>query len=84
MAYKVDEFLSPKIYPGELCKKSYICDSESDIQNLPRYKVEGSQVLNDGEDAYVNEPCHYGSTATVTKPFSGYVLSADNTWTKVF
>lgn len=84
MAYKVEKISSPKMPPHNLAVKDYVCDSEDDISKLPKFGVEGTQVLNDGDDKVTNEPCNYGSSATVISPFSGYKLAPSNNWVKIF
>ena len=84
MAFKIERLIAPKQPPHNLATKSYICEDDSDIAKLPRYNIEGTQVLNDGNDRIDNEPCNYGSSATVISPFSGYVLSPNNTWKQLF
>lgn len=84
MSYKVVKIISPCSGNKRLCAKEFICDTEADIQNLPRYDVKGTQVLNDGDDLMNNEPCNFGSTATVGTPFSGYTLYPNNQWKKDF
>lgn len=84
MAFKVEKITAPKKAPHWFAGKSYICDTPDDINNLPKFNVKGNQQLNDGEDAETNEPCYYGSSATVAEPFSGYTLNASNEWKKIF
>ena len=55
MSYKVVKIISPCSGSKKLCAKEFICDTEADIQNLPRYDVKGTQVLNDGDDLMNNE-----------------------------
>lgn len=62
----------------EIPVKSYTCTSESDIEKLPRFKVPGTQVLDD-HDPIDNAPCGYGSTAMVKKG-GVYMLYPDNAW----
>lgn len=84
MAYKVADTIAPKKPPHNYAVKDYICDSPDDINNLPRFGIEGTQLLNDGEDRETNEPCYYGSSATVAEPFSGYTLKPSNQWKQIF
>lgn len=84
MAYRVSTIISPKDAPRNLAVKDYVCDTAADISLLPRVGIEGTQVLGDGSDVYENEPCDYGSTATVAEPFSGYILPPSNEWKQVF
>lgn len=84
MAFKVEKIVSPECYPHFLAVKDYICDTEDDILLLPSFGVKGAQHLNDGSDEFDNEPCHYGSSATVLIPFCGYKLSPSNEWVQIF
>ena len=84
MAYKFVKLLSPRSGAKNLNAKEYVCDTPDDVQNLPRYGVEGTQILNDGDDFANNEPCNFGSCATVATPFSGYTLFPNNEWIKTF
>ena len=84
MAYKLEKLISPAHYISHRCVKAYVCDTEDDVDNLPKVGVAGTQILNDGEDYFNNEECNYGSEATVVEPFSGYKLNASNEWKKVF
>lgn len=84
MAFKVEKIVSPKSYPHLLAVKDFVCETSADIAKLPRFGIEGTQVLNDGCDSFDNEPCNYGSGATVLSPFSGYKLSPSNQWVQIF
>lgn len=84
MAYKVEKIDAPKDGLHKFAVKSYICDTPDDINNLPKFNVEGTQILNDGDDKETNEPCDYGSSATVAEPYSGYILPPANNWKKIF
>lgn len=84
MAYKVEKIDAPKDGAHKFAVKSYICDTPEDIDNLPKFNVEGTQVLNDGDDKENNEPCDYGSKAVVAEPFGGYVLPPSNNWKQIF
>lgn len=84
MAYKVVKTLRPRDGSKNLNVKEYICDTPDDVQKLPRHDIEGTQILNDGDDLANNEPCDYGSSATVGTPFSGYTLYPNNQWKKDF
>lgn len=84
MAYRVEQIVSPKCPPYDHAVKNYICDNAADIANLPRFGIVGNQTLNDGMDTMDNEPCSYGSMATVLSPFTGYKLSPSNVWVKIF
>ena len=84
MAYRFVKLISPAHPPINLPGKAYICETPDDIQNLPKFKVKGTQVLTDADDPTTNEPCNYASEATVTNPFSGYILGANNEWEKIF
>ena len=84
MAFKVEKITSPKCPLHGYAVKDYVCDTAADVALLPRFDIEGTQVLGDGMDAIDNEPCHYGSMATVLSPFTGYKLSPSNTWVQIF
>jgi hypothetical protein len=84
MAYRFVKLISPAHPPINLPGKSYICDTPDDIQNLPRFKIEGTQILTEDDDPTTNKPCNYASEAIVTSPFSGYMLNASNTWVQIF
>ena len=62
--------------------KGFLCKTTDDVKKLP--KVDTPGTLDIDLDPYINEPCAYGSTATVVTPFSGYILDPSNEWTKVF
>ena len=66
-------------YPTVNGINEYLCTEEADIQKLPRYDVEGTQQLNDGNDEFNNVPCGYHSTALV-KGGNIYMLYPDNEW----
>ena len=83
MAYKSRK-ISPKGYPSAYAIKDFICDTPDDIPKLPKFGIEGTQMLNDGEDYATNEPVYYGSSATVIEPYTGYVLSPSNEWKQIF
>ena len=84
MAFKVEKITAAKRAPHWFAVKSYICDTQDDITKLPKFNVNGNQKLNDGEDRDTNEPCYYGSSATVIEPYNGYVLNASNVWKQIF
>lgn len=85
MAYRAFKVDSAKRPPLNFAVKSYVCDTPDDIKNLPRFNVKGNQVLDDGDDNnFHNEPCDYGSSATVGTPFSGYTLFPNNEWIQIF
>ena len=60
--------------------REFICDSVSDVANLPRFGVPGKQ---DG-DPTSNEVCAYGSIAIVCdgSVTETYILTPNNEWTK--
>lgn len=68
--------------PGAV--KEYTCTSTADVDNLPRFGIDGKQAGT----PFDNAPCGYGSQAVVVNKtnntMSGYVLDAENEWTKVF
>ena len=84
MAYKYYQITAPRDGVKKYATKEFICDTPDDIQNLPKYGIEGTQFLNDGDDIYHNEPVDYGSTAIVAEPYSGHVLKPSNDWHQIF
>ena len=76
MAFKIYGLDDLSAY--EIPVKSYVCTSIDDITKLPRFKIPGTQVLDD-HDPIDNAPCGYGSTAMV-KGGGVYMLYPDNTW----
>lgn len=83
MAYK-SKIISPKGHPSPYAIKDFICDTPDDVEKLPKFGIEGTQQLNDGEDYVTNEPVYYNSSATVVEPYSGYVLAPSNNWKQIF
>lgn len=69
-------------HPVSNKKKVFLLDTADEILRLPRVGVEGT--LDAKVDPDVNEPCSYGSEATVVDPFGGYILSPSNVWKQVF
>ena len=84
MGFKVERIISPKCFPHYYATKAYVCSSASDIQNLPKFGIVGAQLSDEEGSDIENEPCNYGSEAVVTRPFSGYKLSPENEWDKIF
>ena len=84
MAFKVEKIISPKCHPHNLATKGYVCDGPDDIAKLPRFKIEGTQSIDPECDIFDNEPCNYGSVATVISPFTGYKLAPSNEWKPIF
>lgn len=64
------------LIPGAV--KEYICTSEDDVANLPRFNVIGKSG-----DKVSDSPCGYGSTAIVCTGDNTnvYILTPDNNWT---
>lgn len=83
MAYKA-KLAAASGYASKYPIIDFVCDTADDIKNLPKFGIEGTQFLGDGEDYITNRPVYYGSSATVAKPFSGYTLFPNNEWVKTF
>lgn len=80
MAFELNGYDDRNVFRSVI--KSYICTSTDDIDKLPRYKIPGTQVLNDGFDDRNNAPCGLGSTANV-RGDGVYILWPDNIWAKM-
>lgn len=61
--------------------KLFYCDYISDIDKLPRFRIEGEKQEDDSTASY---PCAYGSECLCLENSCKYVLGkATNTWQKV-
>lgn len=58
-------------------KKTFLCESADEVQNLPKFGIEGS--ITNSPDKDINEPVEYGSGAIV-KTGEIHFLWPDNTW----
>lgn len=67
--------------PNSHKHREYICDTEDDINLLPRYGIEGK--FKDPTDSVGNAPCSIGSTALVCSTSEVYILAPNNEWTKL-
>lgn len=63
--------------------KDYLLTDISQLDLLPRYGIRGT--INDPNDSEADEPCAYGSKATVVtgSMTNIYILTPNNEWTKM-
>lgn len=63
--------------------KEYLLTDTSQLDLLPKYGIKGT--INDPNDSDANEPCAYGSKATVVtgSMTNIYILTPNNEWTKM-
>lgn len=67
--------------PASSGYREYICDSESDIALLPKYKLSGN-INSDTSDTVSNDSCAIGSIAYICDTMEFWVLSPSNKWVK--
>lgn len=75
MAYTVTDVNG---HPSHSNKKSFICQTASDVYNLPTSKTPGKLESLPESD---KEPCAIGSDALIIATGDVYVLSPADTWT---
>ena len=78
MAYKITSINGQ---PRSHNTREFLCSTEDDIAKLPRYKIAGTQELEN--DTISNDPCGIGSTALVCSTSDVYILTPDNEWVKL-
>ena len=78
MAFKIT---SVNGKPSSYSQRGYLLKDIADLDKLPKYGIRGT--MNDPMDTTADEPCAFGSTATVATGGSTdvYILTPDNEWT---
>lgn len=61
-------------------QRSFYCDNESDIANLPKMDTEG---VKQGDDDVSYLPCAKGSSCLCLGNSSLYILGSNNVWVRV-